>query len=67
MVNLSLKKPILPGDGVGNHLLWSVGPPAANEDSGGHNGAPLDREEWSRLGVEAVKVSYCFILISVFL
>jgi hypothetical protein len=65
MVNLSLKKPILPGDGVGNHLLWSVGPAAAAAaaaTTSGNNGAPVDREEWSRLGVEAVKVSYCFVL-----
>jgi hypothetical protein len=60
MVNLSLKKPILPGDGVGNHLLWTVGPSAAA--SGENNGAPVNREEWSRLGVEAVKVGYRFVL-----
>lgn len=54
MVSLDLKKPILPGDGVGNHLLWSVGPSTRD----GKEGAPVDKKEWSRLGVEAVKVSF---------
>ena len=49
-----LKKPILPGDGVGNHLLWSVGPSA---EEGGHD-PPSSSEEWSKLCVEAVKVSF---------
>ena len=53
MVSLDLSKPILPGDGVGNHLLWNVGPAARDK----REGAPVAREEWSRLGVEAVKVS----------
>lgn len=45
--SLDLKHPILPGDGVGNGLLWSVG--------GGH-GAPESDGELSDLSVEAVKV-----------
>jgi hypothetical protein len=45
-VSLDLKHPILPGDGVGNALLWSVG--------GGH-GSPGTPEEWGDIGVKAVK------------
>lgn len=47
-VSLDLKYPILPGDGVGNGLLWSVG---------GGFGAPSSSEEWEDVGVEAVKVN----------
>lgn len=60
IVSLDLKKPILPGDGTGNHLLWSVD--AASDTDGdataeeGGRGTSVDREEWGRLGVEAVKV-----------
>jgi hypothetical protein len=57
MVSLNLKKPILPGDGVGNHLLWSVGPTGRSGDGQDGHGPPVSREEWSQLGVEAVKVS----------
>ena len=46
-VSLDLKHPILPGDGVGNALLWSVG--------GGH-GSPGTAKEWGDIGVQAVKV-----------
>jgi hypothetical protein len=48
--SLDLSQPVLPGDGVGNGLLWSVG-----EGINGHGGPESD-EEWSELGVEAVKV-----------
>jgi hypothetical protein len=48
--SLDLRQPVLPGDGVGNGLLWSVG-----EGISGHGGPESD-EEWSTLGVEAVKV-----------
>ena len=48
-VSLDLKYPILPGDGVGNGLLWSVG---------GGFGAPSSSKEWEDVGVEAVKVNY---------
>lgn len=47
VASLHLKQPILPGDGVGNNLLWSVG--------SGYD-APTSSEEWSKLSVEAVKV-----------
>ena len=50
-VSLDLKHPILPGDGVGNALLWSVG--------GGH-GSPDTPEEWGDIGVKAVKVRASF-------
>ena len=61
IVSLDLKKPILPGDGLGNHLLWSVNTAADTANDGdaaveGGRGMPLDRDEWGRLGVEAVKV-----------
>ena len=61
IVSLDLKKPILPGDGLGNHLLWSVNTAADTADAAaaaaeGARGIPLDREELGRLGVEAVKV-----------
>jgi hypothetical protein len=46
-VSLELREPILPGDGVGNHLLWSVG--------GGYD-APGSQEEWAEMSVTAVKV-----------
>jgi len=48
-VSLDMKHPILPGDGVGNNLLWGVGE--------GH-GPPSTREEWNKIGMEAVKVSF---------
>lgn len=46
--SLDLMHPVLPGDGVGNGLLWSVG--------GGHEGPNTDKE-WSDLSIDAVKVS----------
>jgi hypothetical protein len=53
---MDLSRAVLPGRGVGNHLLWSVG---EVDESGRdeHHGEPLlTSEEWSELGVEAVKV-----------
>ena len=46
---------------MGNHLLWNVNTAADIANDGdaaaeGVRGMPLDREEWGRLGVEAVKV-----------
>ncbi|KAL3784103.1 hypothetical protein HJC23_012735 [Cyclotella cryptica] len=46
VASLHLKQPILPGGGVGNNLLWSVG--------SGYD-APTSTEEWSKLGVDVVK------------
>ena len=52
VVSFDLSQPILPGDGVGNHLLWRVGMMDESETS-----VVMEREEWGRIGVEAVKVS----------
>jgi hypothetical protein len=53
VANLFLQKPIFPGSGQENNLLWSVGV------SGGDDaGAPSSSEEWSEIGVKAFKVRY---------
>jgi hypothetical protein len=47
---LTVAVPILPGDGIGNRLLWSV----KEKDSTVHS-SPVNVEEWQNLAVQGVK------------
>ena len=48
--SLTLAKPILPGNGLDNRLLWSI---SSEEDTS--HAAPVTPEEWENLAVQAVK------------
>ena len=50
--SIHMSKPILPGDGKGNNLLWSIG--AIPEADNAH-GSPKQHEDWMKLGEEGVK------------
>ena len=63
VVSFDLSRPILPGDGVGNHLLWRVGTATFQEDE---RSVVMEREEWGRLGVEAVRVRRLLLLLLLF-
>jgi len=51
VASIELRQPLLPGSGDGNTLLWSVG--FVGDDTGVRSS--LTDEEWSNLGVQAVK------------
>ena len=52
VASLSPGQPILPGKGLGNNLLWSVGT-GGGADAG--KGTAHGRPNWSKLGLDAVK------------
>lgn len=52
VASIELRQPLLPGSGDGNTLLWSVG--FVGDDT--EVRSSLTDEEWSNLGVQAVKV-----------
>jgi hypothetical protein len=50
--NIHLSDPILPGDGQGNNLLWSVG---LTDSADGH-GEPKDEDEWQAVAAKALEL-----------
>lgn len=52
VASLNITKPILPGTGVGNALLWSVG---AMPEADNIHGAPEEHRHWEKLAEEAVQ------------
>eukprot|EP00956_Cyclotella_meneghiniana_P027366 scaffold61142_cov57-Cyclotella_meneghiniana.AAC.3 len=51
--SITLAYPILPGNGFGNRLLWSVSSSSADEEH--EHAAALSSYEWEELAIQAVK------------